>query len=120
VRVLAVSVTEAGRALSSRLPYERSHGELAATVRERWNEVDAFVIVAAVGAAVRIIAPLLTDKATDPGIVCIDEAGRHVVAVLGGHAGSANALAREVAATLGAEPVITTATDSSSMASLDQ
>lgn len=120
MRVLAVSVTEAGRALSSRLPYERSHGELAATVRERWNEVDAFVIVAAVGAAVRIIAPLLSDKATDPGIVCIDEAGRHVVAVLGGHAGSANALAREVAATLGAEPVITTATDSSSMASLDQ
>ncbi|MGO9558968.1 MAG: precorrin-3B C(17)-methyltransferase [Acidimicrobiales bacterium] len=120
MKVLTVSVTEAGRALASRLPYERTHGELAATVRGRWNEVDAFVVIIAVGAAVRIIAPLLSDKATDPGVVCVDDAGRHVVAVLGGHAGSANALALEVAATLGAEPVITTATDSTSTVALDQ
>ena len=120
MRVLAVSVTEAGRAITHRLPYERHHGELAATIRERWNGVDAFVIVAAVGAAVRIIAPLLSEKAGDPAVVCLDDAGRHVVAVLGGHARSANTLALEIAAMLGAEPVVTTATDSTSQVALDQ
>ncbi|MHB1987878.1 MAG: precorrin-3B C(17)-methyltransferase [Acidimicrobiales bacterium] len=120
MRVLAVSVTEAGRDLVARLPYERQHGGLAATLQARWRDVDAFVLAVAVGAAVRVIAPLLSEKATDPGIVCVDDAGRHVVAVLGGHAASANHLANEVASYLGADPVITTATDSNSSVALDQ
>lgn len=108
-RVLAVSVTDAGGRLASALPYEHVHGHAGDTVRARWPEVDAFVLFLATGAAVRIVAPLLNDKRTDPAVVCVDEAGRFAIALLGGHEGGANALAAEVATALGAEPVITTA-----------
>lgn len=118
-RVVAVSVTEAGRTLAERLPYERVHGNAGETIRARWDDADAFVLFLATGAAVRLIAPLLAGKRTDPAVVCVDEAGRYVVALVGGHAGGANDLAREVAATLGAEPVLTTATDSAGVEALD-
>jgi cobalt-precorrin 5A hydrolase/precorrin-3B C17-methyltransferase len=120
VRVLSVSVTEAGRALAARLPYEHAHGRVAEVVGDRWADVDAFVLFLATGAAVRIVAPLLADKATDPAVVCVDQAGRFAVALCGGHARGANALAGTVAAALGATPVVTTATDATGMPALDQ
>ena len=129
MKVLGVSVTEAGRALATRLPYEAVHGHAAGVVRRRWAEVDAFVLFLATGAAVRIVAPLLADKHRDPAVVCVDEAGRFAVALCGGHsggghsggghAGGANALAAEVASLLGATPVVTTATDATATPSLD-
>ena len=115
-----MSVTAAGRALAERLPYEHVAGGAAEAVRARWGEVDAFVLFLATGAAVRIVAPLLSDKATDPAVVCVDEAGRFAVALCGGHAGGANDLARTVASALGATPVVTTATDAVEMPALDQ
>jgi cobalt-precorrin 5A hydrolase/precorrin-3B C17-methyltransferase len=117
--ILSVSVTEAGRARARRLPFEHVHGSAAATVRERWGSVDGLVLFLATGAAVRIVAPLLADKNRDPAVVCVDEGGRHAVALVGGHAGGANALAREVGGLLDAEPVLTTATDSAGCIALD-
>ena len=111
MRVLSISVTEGGAALAQRLPYEHVHGNAGDTIRARWAEVDAIVAFLATGAAVRIIAPLLADKRTDPAVVCVDETGRFAIALVGGHEGGGNDLAREVAALLGAEPVITTASD---------
>jgi cobalt-precorrin 5A hydrolase/precorrin-3B C17-methyltransferase len=119
-RILSISITEAGRRIAERLPHEHVHGELAATVRDRWDDVDGFVLCCATGIAVRVVAPLLSDKATDPAVVCVDEAARFAVALTGGHAGGANALAREVAAQLGAEAVVTTGTDAAGMPALDQ
>jgi cobalt-precorrin 5A hydrolase/precorrin-3B C17-methyltransferase len=84
-----------------------------------WKECDLIVLFLATGAAVRLIAPLLEDKRRDPGVVCVDDAGRFAVALAGGHAGGANELARRVAETLGAVPVITTASDSLGMPVLD-
>jgi precorrin-3B C17-methyltransferase len=69
------------------------------------------VFVMAIGAVVRMIAPLLESKWRDPAVVCVDEAGRFAVSVLSGHAGGANRLAEEVAAVLGAQAVVTTASD---------
>ena len=106
-----MSVTEGGAALARRLPYEHVHGNAGDTIRARWPDVDAIVAFLATGAAVRIIAPLLADKRTDPAVVCVDEAGRFAIALVGGHEGGGNDLARQVAALLGAEPVITTASD---------
>jgi cobalt-precorrin 5A hydrolase/precorrin-3B C17-methyltransferase len=117
--VLSVSVTEEGRERARRLPFEHVHGSAAATVRERWHEVGGFVLFLATGAAVRIVAPLLADKHRDPAVVCVDEGGRYAVAVVGGHGGGANALARQVAALLDAEPVLTTATDTVGCVALD-
>src|SRR5918998_3851800 len=84
-----------------------------------WNEGDALVLFLATGASVRLVAPLLKDKRRDPGVVCVDDAGRFAVVLCGGHEGGANALAERVAETLGASPVVTTASDSLCVPALD-
>ena len=117
--VLSVSVTEAGRRTTRRLPYRAVHGDLAATVRRHWGEAGGFVLCCATGIAVRVVAPLLGDKATDPAVVCVDEAEAFTVALCGGHAGGANDLAREVAGLLGSTPVVTTASDVAGIPALD-
>jgi cobalt-precorrin 5A hydrolase/precorrin-3B C17-methyltransferase len=76
-----------------------------------WSECDGLVLFMAVGAAVRLVAPLLADKRIDPGVVCVDDAGRFAVALAGSHEGGANALAARVADALGAVPIVTTASD---------
>jgi cobalt-precorrin 5A hydrolase/precorrin-3B C17-methyltransferase len=84
-----------------------------------WNECDRLVLFLATGAAVRLVAPLLEDKRRDPGVVCVDDAGRFAVTLVGGHAGGANGLAGRVADALGVVPVVTTASDSLGMPALD-
>jgi cobalt-precorrin 5A hydrolase/precorrin-3B C17-methyltransferase len=118
-RVLTLSVTERGRALAAKLPFEHHHGGAGQALRESWSTTEAFVVVLAIGATVRLIAPLLGSKTTDPAVVCIDDAGRFVVPIVGGHAGGGNDLARHVAALLGAEAVITTASDATGHPGLD-
>lgn len=117
---MSVSITAAGELLANRLPYEHVHGSLGDTVRGRWNDAEAFVLHAAVGIATRVVGPLLGDKAADPAVVCVSEDGRWVVPLVGGHAGDANALAEEVARSLGATAVITTASDIRGTPALDQ
>ncbi|WP_202081133.1 cobalt-precorrin 5A hydrolase [Caldalkalibacillus salinus] len=76
-----------------------------------FKHYQGIVLVISLGAVVRMIAPLLKDKKTDPGVVVIDDKGAFVISVLSGHLGGANALTREIAAALKATPVITTASD---------
>ncbi|MFC7263542.1 precorrin-3B C(17)-methyltransferase [Streptomyces lutosisoli] len=94
-------------------------GPVGDAVRAAFAECDQLVCFLATGAVVRLVAPLLGDKASDPGVVCVDEAGRFAVSLVGGHGGGANELAREVGELLGAEPVVTTATDSAGVPGLD-
>lgn len=118
-RVVSCSVTTGGARVARRLPYEHRTGNLIATVADLWPQIDGLVLVAASGIAVRAIAPHLTDKQSDPAVVCVDDAGTFVIPLSGGHAAGANRLAREIAAILGATPVITTATDLADLPSLD-
>jgi cobalt-precorrin 5A hydrolase/precorrin-3B C17-methyltransferase len=118
-RVLCCSVSAAGADVARRLPYEHRSGRLVETVRSEWRGVDGLIVIGAVGLAVRAVAPLLENKRVDPAVVCVDDRARFAVAVCGGHQGGANRLAREVAAYLGAEPVVTTATDAQGRAGLD-
>ncbi len=84
---------------------------LSAMLSNLWPNYDSFVLIMAVGIVVRLVAPLLQSKWSDPGVVVVDEGGNFAVSLVGGHWGGANRLAREVAACLGAAPVVTTATD---------
>jgi cobalt-precorrin 5A hydrolase / precorrin-3B C17-methyltransferase len=84
---------------------------LAETVADTWSSADALILVMATGAATRLIAPSLRDKHTDPAVVCVDDSGRFVVALTGGHEGGANELATRLARHLDAVPVITTASE---------
>lgn len=72
---------------------------------------DCHVFVISVGAVVRMVAPLLTDKKVDPAVICVDDDARFAICVLSGHVGRGNALTTHVADVLGAEAVITTASD---------
>jgi cobalt-precorrin 5A hydrolase/precorrin-3B C17-methyltransferase len=94
-------------------------GSVRELVARAFAECDQLVLFLATGAAVRLLAPLLTAKAADPAVVTVDEAHRHAVALLGGHAAGANALAADAAAVLGASPVVTTATDATATPALD-
>lgn len=95
-------------------------GPVREAVARAFAECEHLVCFLATGAVVRLLAPLLAGKAADPGVVCVDEARRHAVALLGGHAGGANALAHAVAEVLpGCRPVITTATDAVDVPGLD-
>ncbi|WP_433294840.1 precorrin-3B C(17)-methyltransferase [Pseudonocardia sp. CA-142604] len=115
------AVTEAGRRAAAEVA-----GPLGATAHELgelptlWPGLDGAVFFLATGATVRLVAPLLADKRTDPGVVCVDEARRFAVALTGGHEGGANALATRVATLLGAQPVITTASDAVGSTGLDE
>ncbi|MGY4736691.1 precorrin-3B C(17)-methyltransferase [Streptomyces sp. ATMOS53] len=120
-----ISATAAGAAARDRLAAawpERTRaydGPVGDAVRRAFAECEQLVCFLATGAVVRLVAPLLGDKAFDPGVVCVDEAGRFAVSLVGGHGGGANELAREVGELLGAEPVVTTATDAVGIPGLD-
>ncbi|MDX2677530.1 precorrin-3B C(17)-methyltransferase [Streptomyces soliscabiei] len=120
-----ISATAAGAAARDRLAAawpERTRaydGPVGDAVRRAFAECEQLVCFLATGAVVRLVAPLLGDKASDPGVVCVDEAGRFAVSLVGGHGGGANELAREVGELLGAEPVVTTATDAVGIPGLD-
>ena len=120
-----IAVTTAGRASAARLAAawpgqtRRYDGPAKQVIPRAWAECGDLVCFLAVGATTRIIAPLLTSKWTDPAVVCVDESARHAVALVGGHAAGANDLAARVAAALGAEPVVTTATDATGLPGLD-
>jgi len=94
-------------------------GPVGEAVQRAFAECEQLVCFLATGAVVRLLAPLLRGKDTDPGIVTVDEAHRHAVALLGGHGGGANALAGAVCEVLGSVPVVTTATDAVGTAGLD-
>ena len=144
-----VAVTAAGRGAAGRLaaawPGEtREYGGPAAQALPRaWGECDALVCFLATGAVVRLLAPLLDGKDTDPAVVCVDEAcgtpspcsagtalararrGENKGTFPGADGGTppggdgANGLAARVADVLGAEPVLSTATDLAGLPGLD-
>jgi cobalt-precorrin 5A hydrolase/precorrin-3B C17-methyltransferase len=91
-------------------------GSVADALRKAFQECAAVVAFLATGATIRVLAPLLGHKTTDPPVVCVDESRRFAIALLGGHYG-ANGLAHRVAEALSSpaaqcEPVITNAKDS--------
>lgn len=82
-----------------------------ALTEEIFPRYDGILYIMAAGIAVRAVAPHIVSKASDPAVLVMDECGKHCISLLSGHLGGANAWAREVAAAVGADPVITTATD---------
>ncbi|MFS8855158.1 MULTISPECIES: precorrin-3B C(17)-methyltransferase [unclassified Synechococcus] len=100
-------------------PWQAYGDPLAAAVAQSWPQVQGCIFVLPVGSVVRLIAPLLQDKYRDPAVVVVDEAGRWAISLCGGHVGGAEALARRVAAALGAEPILTSASEGLGIPPLD-
>ena len=78
---------------------------------EWFAKADCLVFVGACGIAVRAIAPFVRDKFADPAVVVIDEQGKYCISLMSGHMGGANEFTQDFASLLGAQPIITTATD---------
>lgn len=101
------------------LPEISMKDTVKACVDEYFEQVDAIVFITASGIAVRSVAEHLTHKSKDPAIICMDECGKHVISLVSGHAGGANALTQMLADVMWATPVITTATDVEGRFSID-
>lgn len=125
MRIAIISFTGRGSVTGERLDngfknlgYESRafsvHGlgtSLSDFVKTAFTQEDGLIFIGAAGIAVRSIAPFLKGKDKDPAVVVVDELGKFAVSLLSGHLGGANELASEAAQLMGAQPVITTATD---------
>jgi cobalt-precorrin 5A hydrolase/precorrin-3B C17-methyltransferase len=74
-----------------------SAGGTAAAFSSRWEDAGAFVFIGALAIAVRSVADLIEDKASDPALVVVSEDGEISLPVIAGHIGLAADLARECA-----------------------
>lgn len=136
--IVTIAVTRAGTRLAERLAAalnavayvpEKYAGEGTLAIpyttspidqiRRQWQCSRALVLIMASGIAVRAIAPLIDHKATDPAVICLDESGRFVIPLLGGHQAGANDLARRIATLTGGQAAITTASDTQGLPALD-
>ncbi|MBR5366409.1 MAG: cobalt-precorrin 5A hydrolase [Clostridia bacterium] len=96
-----------------------AHEKITAEMGDLFSSHEALIFIGACGIAVRSIAPHLKSKTEDPAVLVLDDRGRYVIPILSGHIGGANALARSLAEKLGAEAIVTTATDGAGRFSCD-
>ena len=120
MRTAIISLTTNGSRLAEKISSKvggqtfakgRNFTKLADLVAEVFGKFDGLIFICAAGIVVRMIAPHLVSKLSDPAVLVIDERGRNVISLLSGHVGRANELTLEIAKALEANPVITTATD---------
>ncbi|MBP2627080.1 MAG: cobalamin [Firmicutes bacterium] len=132
MKLAVISVTNSGALLGTRLADKLSdhgnqvdifakHGRnplcatsyklLSTLIADIFPRYEGLIFIMATGIVVRVIAPYIQDKRIDPAIVVMDEQGQYAISLLSGHIGGANELTELIGQTIGAEPVITTATD---------
>ena len=102
---------------TSLLPFEKRFSALVEMCFKNYSEI---LFIMATGIVVRTIAPLLKHKSKDPAILVMDEKGQFIIPLLSGHLGGANQKAIELAKSLQATPVITTASDVCGLKAVDE
>jgi cobalt-precorrin 5A hydrolase len=80
-------------------------------LKELFKNNNALVCIFSLGAVIRLIAPYMKDKKTDPAVVVIDDKAKFVISTLSGHLGGANELTEKISSILNSIPVVTTAAD---------
>ena len=120
MRTAIISLTSNGARLAEKIAMKvggqtfakgRNFDKLANLITEIFGKFDGLIFICAAGIVVRMIAPHIVNKLSDPAVLVIDERGQNVISLLSGHVGRANELAVEIAKAIDANPVITTATD---------
>jgi cobalt-precorrin 5A hydrolase len=86
---------------------------------ELFKNSNALICLFSLGAVIRLIAPHLKDKKTDPAVIVIDDKINFVISVLSGHLGGANELTQIIAEKLNSKAVITTAADVNNTIAVD-
>ncbi len=98
---------------------DRHFEKTGETLRALFAAGHPIIAIMASGALIRLLAPVLSDKFSEPPVLAISEDGQFVVPLLGGHHGG-NDLARMIAEALDAKAAITTAGDIRFGVALDQ
>lgn len=93
--------------------------KLSEWLEQNISNYSSLIFIGAVGIAVRLIAPCINDKYSDPAVVAVDVNGNYAISLLSGHVGGANKLTTRVAQILGATPIITTRSDIEGVWALD-
>ena len=128
-----ISFTSKGKELADKVlslisggDFERVSGEgsgsefnLDSFVKENFQKGNILIFIGAAGIAVRAIAPYIEDKTKDPAVIVIDEAGMNVIPLLSGHIGGGVREAKRIAELIGANCVVTTASDVSGEFAVD-
>lgn len=116
---LLQQLQQAWDGLTIRWPHAEGEESTEAWLQASWPEVSGIVAIGACGLVLRLVAPLLVDKTTDPAVVVLDPDGRWVVPLLGSHGAGGDALAHALAALLGATVVSTGQSSSQGRLALD-
>lgn len=120
MRIAILNLTAAGFELAKKISAQiggqifskgKNFDSLKDFVADIFEKFDGLIFICATGIAVRMIAPHIVSKLSDPAVIVIDERGRNVISLLSGHVGGGNDLTLKIAAVINANPVITTATD---------
>lgn len=122
MKLAIITVTFQGRELARRLSHlleqdhtilviDIFHKNVKKTLIEIFHQYDCILGIMASGIMIRSICPLMKNKLTDPAVLIMDEGGKHIISFLSGHFGGGNHFALKIAEVIGADPVITTATD---------
>ena len=128
MRTAIISLTAEGAKLAAKISAKvggqtfakgKDYSKLAELVAEVFGKFDGLIFICAAGIVVRMIAPHIVDKLSDPAVLVVDERGQNVISLLSGHVGRANELTVEIAKAIEANPVITTATDVEGKFSVD-
>lgn len=101
------------------IPDEAEEKSVKEIVADYYDKVDGIIFFAATGIAVRSINEFIGHKSKDPAVLAVDELGRYCISLLSGHMGGANALADFISGLIGAQSVVTTATDSEGKFAVD-
>lgn len=130
MKIACFTFTESGRNIANNLKTdldcpvdilskEITKNNLKEMVKTAFDSYDALIFISSTGIAVRLIAPYIEDKTTDPAVVVIDDLGRYAISLLSGHLGGANELAERISIIIKSLPVITTASDGRGIEAVD-
>ncbi|MDP6193453.1 MAG: precorrin-3B C(17)-methyltransferase [Prochlorococcus sp.] len=114
-----LALTPSAASTLKSIPQDLLVNQASELLRSYWQPGGVVMIVGAIGAVTRLIAPLLIDKQRDPAILVLDAKANYVVPVLGGHQAGAEQLALELAAALGSDPILTSNCSSQERLAID-
>ena len=122
MKLAIISVTLQGQNVANRiaqilkddhtvLTIDLFHKNVKETIKKIFSKYDCILGIMASGIMIRSVCSLLKDKTKDPAILVMDEREKHVITLLSGHIGGGNDYNLKIAELVGADSVITTATD---------
>ncbi len=126
MRIACISFSNAGEKIATRIRDNFSYvvdcfnkDNYRKNFSRIFGEYQGIVFISSTGIAVRICAPYLKNKISDPAIVVIDDTGKYAISLVSGHLGGANDLTQELANFLKCQPIITTASDNRGIEAVD-